>query len=808
MADEKPLSVPVEAFDAEMLAASLAELQAELIGGFTDAGAAAAKAFADGFKGSTKSLDKVAKDIERIQKSQAKLSKEGAQEAKKQTDAEKAAAKAVKEHADALAFVEKAWHRALKPSEKTAELLAKVKDLRFDDVKGISAQAVAIARLTEKMEDQQRREKANRGRSLSMLFDEQNELLKMLPGRFGEYAEAIDAARGAASRAAESFQRMRDAGEAGNIALGASIGLLGAIVTGGAAAAATVYSLSDAFYENVNAINRVAQGSAISAEQLSRYQVAAQRYGFELDEFADIHGNIAEKMQRAIVEGGNERDLFKALGVEVQKTDGTLRDVGDVFLELTDYLSTTTDKTSALAVAQEFLGEDSAKKLLPAIQAEALGFRKAAEEADALGLSLSGENLAAAKAHKRAADDLTNSWEAFKKRIAENSSISRFFDDLKIAAADTLAQDGIVAGVKELESGNRITIKVFRMFGESVTEFGDRVRQTRKEIDEHNAALRKTKEDLKGEGEQAETLEQILIRLRKEREKHTQKRGPTIDVVADESIRRQAERDAETYMETLAIATRDAAAAGLTAPEIAVDFESFEAEITKSVEENAKERMDADVRAAKMAIQLEEQRREAIFTTLGITSEAFRVAGDLVLEFGKDQRKATLQAFRLHKAAAISQILIDSFRTFASVYADIPGGPVVRGLVAGAASATVAAQAIPVARQQPPQVTHAGGVIVRGPQPQGGLPLEVMNRAEVGEGRVSRADMDSIGGGAGLNSILLERARGGGSRVRELPVQVMGQRALGRGVRQSYMAHGSLRQLLQGNRVAGMNQEI
>lgn len=806
MADEKPLSVPVEAFDPELLAASLAQLQAELIGGFTDAGAKAAKAFSDGFKGSSKNLEQVAKDIERIQKAQVKVAKEISQEAKKQTDAEKAAAKATKEHADALAFVEKAWHRALKPSEKTAELLRKVTDLRFDDIQGITAQAVAIARLTEKMEDQQRREQANRGRSLSMLFDEQNELLKLLPGRFGEYAQAIDAARGAAGKAAESFAKMASAGEAGNIALGASIGIFGALVTGGAALAGTLYALESGFYDTVNAIDRVAKGSAISAEQLSRHQVAAKRYGFDLDEFADIHGNIAEKMQRATLAAGGERDMFNALGISVQKADGTLRDVGDVFLELTDYLSTARDKTSALAVAQEFLGEDSAKKLLPAIQAEALGFRKAAQEADALGLSLSGANLDAARQHKKAAEDLTLAWEAFKKRIAEDSTVGRFFDNLKIAAAETLSPGGIVLGVKELENGTKATVKVFRMAGESANEFGERVRQQRAELDAWNEKIRASRDALKQEGAQAETLEEALKRLAAERAKASKKAGGggkadkamDIDVVADQAIRFQAEDDAKLYLETFALATRDAAAAGLELPEIPFDVDAFEKDIRTAILEGNKERMESDVKAAKTAIELEEQRRDAMMQTLEIAKSAIQSMGALFEWLADTQIVSQKRAFRATKAAALAQIVIDTALTFADIYKRFPApGPIGKGIAAGIGAAAVAAQAIPIAAQK----AHVGGIVQGGAAPAGWAPDERLIRARQDELIVDQQTTRAMGGPRALRNIQ-DMARGrtaGGSEI-----IVVDRRAQSRTMENDYLANGRTRRLINGRRRVGI----
>jgi chromosome segregation ATPase len=117
-----------------------------------------------------------AKQVSEVQRKAAEERKKAADAEKKAAADQKAAAKA---QADAVAQVEKAYKSALAPHEKTRELLEEIQALRFDDEASISKQAVAIAHLSAKLEDQTRRFEANRGsqnklsRSLAELLDEQ-----------------------------------------------------------------------------------------------------------------------------------------------------------------------------------------------------------------------------------------------------------------------------------------------------------------------------------------------------------------------------------------------------------------------------------------------------------------------------------------------------------------------------------------------------------------------------------------------------------------------------------------------------------
>ncbi len=156
---EAPLRIPVVAEDAGALAA-LRDIR-DAIGDLRE---------------SMQQQAATQRQVTDAQRKAAEERKKSADEDKKAAAAQKAAAKA---QLDAITQVEKAYKSALAPHEKTKELLEEIQALRFEDEASITKQAVAIAHLSAKLEDQTRRFEMNRGsqnklsRSLAELLDEQ-----------------------------------------------------------------------------------------------------------------------------------------------------------------------------------------------------------------------------------------------------------------------------------------------------------------------------------------------------------------------------------------------------------------------------------------------------------------------------------------------------------------------------------------------------------------------------------------------------------------------------------------------------------
>ena len=235
-----------------------------------------------------------------------------------------------------------------------------------------------------------------------------------LIGVIDEWGRGLSRLPGAAGAAGGALSSL--SGIAGFAVTGTMIAMTGAVLAAGAAALKLAFNYNKSVIE----MERAARASGMNAIEFSRLQVAGQRYGFELRELADANLNLAEKLKNSQRAGSQEAIVFKALGIATVDAKGKVREVGDVFDEVTDIISVMASETEALAFAGALFGEDTAKKILPALRAMPHAFREAKEENDALGLSLSGKNLEAAHAQKKVADDLSLAWKQFTKSVSEN----------------------------------------------------------------------------------------------------------------------------------------------------------------------------------------------------------------------------------------------------------------------------------------------------------------------------------------------------------------------------------------------------
>ena len=98
----------------------------------------------------------------------------------------------------------------------------------------------------------------------------------------------------------------------------------------------------------------------------------------------DILSDLTEKM----VEAGDSDDLaamFKALGVSVKNTDGTMKNSAQVIMEISDAFSRMEDGPVKTKLAIELLG-DEGRKLIPVLNKGSSGLRELGREAERAGM--------------------------------------------------------------------------------------------------------------------------------------------------------------------------------------------------------------------------------------------------------------------------------------------------------------------------------------------------------------------------------------------------------------------------------------
>jgi hypothetical protein len=142
----------------------------------------------------------------------------------------------------------------------------------------------------------------------------------------------------------------------------------------------------------INAADELAKSAlriGIPVEALSQLQHAAELSDVSL---SDLQGSM-QRMSRAMVE---DSQSFTAVGIAVRDASGEMRPVMDVFQDVADRLAAMPEGVERTALAMDLMGRSGAN-MMPLMAGGAAAIREMMDEADRLGLTISGETAAAAQ---------------------------------------------------------------------------------------------------------------------------------------------------------------------------------------------------------------------------------------------------------------------------------------------------------------------------------------------------------------------------------------------------------------------------
>lgn len=738
--------------------------------------------------------------------------------------------------------------RAMSPAEKIRlemDILART-IAEVGDASGEAAQAMAGFQL--KLERAVKREDINKGRTLSELIDQQTNSILSALGPWEGYARSVQSATNTVKDQIGKIRDLKDSGEAGAASIAAMAGVAGTLAAALIAAGTGAGVLAVEAAETIDHLDKMAQSTGLSTTELSQFQVLAEKaIPAGLDKLAEGFQKINERQFDA--ENGNEeyRKVLARLGV----TGSTAEEQLVSLASGVERLGNTQERSALLT---KLFGDGLARDLTPALTMGAAGISKLIAENERYGLVIDKEAIAKTAAFKDAQAELNGAIQGLKLAFADYlpyvvnlTNLTQYFVEHPLEALVDTITLGVIGGFQDWRHETRQLTEETQQLAEQqahLAEFSGMLadamsgnyRQAAQEAAERTAEFKGTLEALRSANDAAMGPQE---RHRRELEAMARAAGATTEEVSellqlyDDKIRRDneaasaaerhrkelerlAEQEAKRAAAALesAIATAEAeslgAAVGGASPELEMQEDTlaqmlenraeFELEIQREIQATT----DAELAALKAR---REATRETYLAVGGFIVDALGAAADAVEALGQDQARAELRAFRLRKASALGQVVIDTARTFANAMANIPAPgnlPAAIGL-----SALTAAQAIPIAAQQPPQTTHAGGMVITGPPVAGGAPLEVLNRAERGEGRVSRADMEAIGGGAALAAALAAVNRGsvsGGSHG--AGDTYLNRRALPRGLERDYLAGGRSRDIVDQGRRRGLRRIV
>jgi hypothetical protein len=181
------------------------------------------------------------------------------------------------------------------------------------------------------------------------------------------------------------------AGIAASLGTAAVAGGIGLIVSGMSAAAASVWRFSEA----AAGIDDIAQRTGASAEALSQLRYAAEQSGANLEAVEKGMRKLGDITTQAA--GGSKSAAAALASVGLSAEQLLAMPVEDRFLAVAQGISQIQDPAAQASVAMDLLGKSGAD-LVPMMADGAGGIRALMAEADKLGMTISGEQAAAAAA--------------------------------------------------------------------------------------------------------------------------------------------------------------------------------------------------------------------------------------------------------------------------------------------------------------------------------------------------------------------------------------------------------------------------
>ena len=185
-----------------------------------------------------------------------------------------------------------------------------------------------------------------------------------------------------------------------------------------AVAAATAYAMKQAI-DFGDKLGKQASQLGITTEALSGLAFAAKMSGVEYDELRDGMKDLGKIMYDSVANPASETaKMFRQLGVELERADGTLRNTDDVMSDLADSFEVMPDGAAKSAISMKLMGE-AGMKLIPMLNEGGDGMARMAEEAENLGVVWSDQDAAAAAEFNDALTTLKTTFDGMVQRATK-----------------------------------------------------------------------------------------------------------------------------------------------------------------------------------------------------------------------------------------------------------------------------------------------------------------------------------------------------------------------------------------------------
>jgi len=153
------------------------------------------------------------------------------------------------------------------------------------------------------------------------------------------------------------------------------------------AAKRIIYDTAKEIASMTNAIERQAGILGISTDELQKWQYAAKMSDVNAEELALGLKLLSRNMEDASTGSGEASKYFSAMGISVKTTEGHLRPLNEIMMEIMDKFASWEDGPRKIAIAIQLFGR-SGETLIPLLNKGRTGFEEFAREAQKLGIIL------------------------------------------------------------------------------------------------------------------------------------------------------------------------------------------------------------------------------------------------------------------------------------------------------------------------------------------------------------------------------------------------------------------------------------
>lgn len=250
---------------------------------------------------------------------------------------------------------------------------------------------------------------------------------------------------------------------------------IGTVLGGAAVAAATGLAvMAKRAIDVADDMSKAAQKIGVTTESLSQLRFAADLAGVSSGALDKSLQKLNRSMSEAAVNTTSKAAMaFKALGVEVENADGSLRSSDDVLSDLSDRFAGMRDGATKTALAMDVFGKSGAD-LIPLLNGGAKAIAEARAEADALGQTIDGK---AAKAAEQFNDNLSRLSKVMSGAVSQATQaliplMANMSDEIVKAAKDADVMRGasetLVTGFRLLISAAILVKGTFQTVGVAI----------------------------------------------------------------------------------------------------------------------------------------------------------------------------------------------------------------------------------------------------------------------------------------------------------------------------------------------------